>query len=45
MDWYKYENNQPTEKRNTIEFVNVSISEDVPNRLMFFKPEEGILIE
>ena len=45
MDWYKYENNLPTEKRNTVEFTDVVISENAPEASIFTKPETAIVIE
>lgn len=45
IDWYKYENSLPTEKRNTVEFTNVILSETAPDNTMFSMPEGGKLIE
>jgi hypothetical protein len=45
MDWYAYENNLPTEKRNTVEFSNVVVSEDAPENTLFAMPETGRVIE
>ena len=45
MDWYKYENNLPTEKRNTIEFTDVVLSEAIPSAALFAKPEAASVIE
>lgn len=45
IDWYKYENNLPTEKRNTVEFMDVTLSENTPNQTMFAMPEGGKTIE
>ncbi|WP_369996353.1 hypothetical protein [Winogradskyella sp.] len=45
VDWYKYENNQPTEKRNTVEFKDIILSEDAPDQSMFSKPETAKVIE
>lgn len=38
IDWYRYENNVPTEKRNTVVFEDVKLSEDAPNDSLFIKP-------
>lgn len=45
LDWYKYENNLPTEKRNTVEFTDVILSETAPDSAMFTMPEGGKMIE
>lgn len=45
VDWYKYENNQPTEKRNTVEFMDVIVSESAPDNSMFTLPEGAKVIE
>lgn len=45
IDWYKYENNLPTEKRNTVEFTNVILSETAPDGSMFTMPEGAKAIE
>ena len=45
MDWYKYENNLPTEKRNTIEFTDVVVSEKAPEGSIFTRPETAKVIE
>lgn len=45
VDWYKYENNQPTEKRNTVEFKDIILSEDAPNSSMFKMPEGANVVE
>jgi hypothetical protein len=45
MDWYKYENNLPTEKRNRVEFTDVMISEQAPDDNLFVKPEDAKVIE
>ncbi|MFC0605423.1 DUF6503 family protein [Winogradskyella pulchriflava] len=45
VDWYKYENSVPTEKRNTVEFMDVVLSEDAPDNAMFSKPETAKVIE
>lgn len=45
MDWYSVENNQPTEKRRTIEFLDVVLSKEAPNPSMFAMPEGAKVIE
>ncbi|WP_439152821.1 DUF6503 family protein [Winogradskyella sp.] len=40
IEWYKYENNLPTEKRNTVEFTNIILSEEAPKPSLF-KMQEG----
>lgn len=45
VDWYKYENSVPTEKRNTVEFMDVVLSEDAPDNSMFSKPETAKVVE
>ncbi|WP_179020380.1 DUF6503 family protein [Winogradskyella forsetii] len=45
VDWYTYENNQPIEKRNTVEFTDVMISEKFPDTSIFEKPEDAKVIE
>ncbi|WP_298901589.1 DUF6503 family protein [uncultured Psychroserpens sp.] len=45
IDWYNYENNVPTEKRNTVEFSDIIVSDKTPNATLFAKPEGAILIE
>ena len=45
IDWYKYENNSLTEKRNTVEFIDVVISEKEPDASLFEKPEDATIIE
>ena len=45
VDWYKYENNQPTEKRNTVEFKDVVLSKDTPEDSMFMMPEGANVVE
>ena len=45
VDWYLYENNLPTKKRNTVEFTNVKISQETPEASMFIKPEGAKIIE
>jgi len=45
IDWYKYENGVPTEKRNTVEFTDVLLSEKAPDVKLFTKPEGAKVIE
>ncbi|WP_282044002.1 DUF6503 family protein [Winogradskyella flava] len=45
VDWYKYENNRPTEKRNTVGFMDVIVSESAPDNSMFTLPEGAKVIE
>lgn len=45
VDWYNYKDNLPTEKRNTVEFSDVVISENAPDNIMFSKPEDAKVIE
>lgn len=45
VDWYKYENNLPTEKRNTVEFTDVVLSENAPDAKLFTMPEGAKAIE
>ncbi|EPR72900.1 hypothetical protein ADIWIN_1988 [Winogradskyella psychrotolerans RS-3] len=45
IDWYNYENNLPTEKRNTVEFTDVMLSEKAPDQAMFTMPEGAKVIE
>lgn len=45
IDWYNYENNLPTQKRNTVEFTDVILTEDAPVDSIFSKPETAIVIE
>ncbi|WP_179344868.1 DUF6503 family protein [Winogradskyella ursingii] len=45
VDWYKYENNLPTEKRNTVEFTDVKLSTDPVDNFMFKKPADAKTVE
>lgn len=45
IDWYKYEDNTPTEKRNTVAFTDVVISEKAPESTLFTQPEGARVIE
>ncbi len=39
IDWYKYENSLPTEKRNTVMFTDASLSKKAPEDSIFKIPE------
>ncbi|MGJ8549132.1 DUF6503 family protein [Winogradskyella wichelsiae] len=45
IDWYNVENNLPTEKRNTVEFTDVMLSEKTLDKSMFSKPESARVID
>jgi len=45
IDWYNYENNVPTEKRNTVEFTDVMLSEKTLDKDLFLKPESAKVID
>jgi hypothetical protein len=45
LQWYKYENNLPTTKRNDRHFVNVSLSKDKPKDSIFEKTDTAKVIE
>ncbi len=45
LQWYKYENNLPTTKRNDRHFVNVSLSKEKPNDTVFVKPDTAKVIK
>ncbi|SDS30559.1 hypothetical protein SAMN04515667_1874 [Formosa sp. Hel1_31_208] len=45
LDWYNYENNLPTEKRNSVEFINVVVSETAPDSSLFTMIEGARVIE
>jgi len=45
VDWYNYKDNLPTEKRNTVEFSDVVLSENAPDNGIFLKPESAKVIE
>lgn len=45
IDWYTYENNEPIEKRNTVEFTDVFLSEKAPNPTLFSMPEGAKRVE
>lgn len=40
IDWYKYENNMPTTKRNTVEFQNINVSKNTLEK-SYFEPLPG----
>jgi hypothetical protein len=44
MDWYTYENNLPGSKRNTLEFIGVTVSERAPDDALFIMPESATKI-
>jgi len=45
ISWYNYENNIPTDLRNTLEFKDVVLSEEAPKQDMFMMEEGDKLIE
>lgn len=45
IDWYNYKDNLPTEKRNTVEFTDVLLSEKAPDANMFVMPDTAKIIE
>ena len=45
VDWYNYENNQPTTKRSTVEFFDVILTDTITNKNKFKMPEGATLIE
>lgn len=45
IDWYKLENNLPTEKRNTVEFKDIVLSENAPDASLFSMPEGAKVVE
>ena len=45
VDWYLYENNLPTEKRNTVNFTDINVSDETPDSTLFVKPEGAGRIE
>jgi hypothetical protein len=45
ISWYKYESNLPTELRNTVEFMDVLLSEKAPDVTVFAKSEGAKVIE
>jgi hypothetical protein len=45
MDWYTYEDNQPIAKRNTVEFSDITLSENAPEAAMFTKPKGAKIVD
>ena len=45
IDWYEYENNVPTTKRNTVEFLELAISNEAPDASLFAVPEGATVVE
>jgi len=45
IDWYTIEDDKPIEKRNTVEFLDVGISEKTTEAALFAKPETAKVIE
>ena len=45
ISWYKVEEGVPTTLRNTVEFLDVKLSESAPNSKLFMKPEAATVIE
>ncbi len=45
IDWYNYENNKPTTKRNTVEFSDLKVTEVAPDAALFAMPEGANVIE
>ena len=45
LDWYNYENNLPTTKRDEVKFTNVILTEDAPNPSIFEIPEGAKIVE
>lgn len=45
ISWYNYENNQPTTKRNDVNFQNISLSTDKMNFRMFQMPDNAQQIQ
>ncbi|WP_411768291.1 hypothetical protein [Winogradskyella sp. A3E31] len=45
LDWYNYEDNTPTTKRNTVAFVDVTITKDTPDDSLFEMPEGARKVE
>lgn len=45
IDWYKVEDGVPTEKRNTVKFEEVILSEEAPDSTLFTKPETAKIVE
>ncbi|MDO1501145.1 hypothetical protein Q2T40_13475 [Winogradskyella maritima] len=45
IDWYTVEDGQPTEKRNTVIFEDIKLSQEAPAETMFSAPEGAKMIE
>ncbi len=45
IDWYNYENNLPTEKKNTVNFSAISISDKALEASFFKKPKSARWVE
>jgi hypothetical protein len=45
LQWYNYENNLPTTKRNDMHFVNVKLSKDTPDDKIFAVVEGATIID
>ncbi|MFK7832349.1 MAG: DUF6503 family protein [Winogradskyella sp.] len=45
VDWYTIENNVPIAKRNTVEFTEVLLSQNAPEKSLFVKPESAKIID
>ncbi len=45
ISWYTYENNTPKAFRNTVQFIDVSLSERHPNSDMFKKPQGALIVD
>jgi len=45
LQWYNYENNLPTTKRNDMQFVNVKLSKNTPDDQIFGVVEGAIIVE
>ena len=45
LTWYAYENNQPTEKKKDLKFIDVKVSKEKPNPELFEVLEGATLVE
>ena len=45
IDWYNYENNQPTTKRNTVDFLDVELSSEVKEESFFLPIDDAQIID
>lgn len=45
LQWYNYENNLPTTKRNDMHFLNVKLSKDLPDDQIFAVVEGATIVE